>query len=227
MKLSLNDDQKNLIIETFAKHIKEREIMDRVELMQAIADDNNHEDTEWHEFARKIDEQKFVSPVVKRGKLRFLIGLQRSGKSTWATNWMRGTPREENGIIFPRAVVCADNIRLAITGERYNKLSEPTVFMVKDYMIEALLSRGNDVVCDGTHTTKTSIRRNFEIDINATWTLINTPRVVCVQRVIESEQLDLIAVLERSSKQLSMLLEEGLPEVCKQLKEEIQKRWTK
>lgn len=166
--------------------------------------------------------------AVKRGKLRFLIGLQRSGKSTFATQWMRGASRtDDDGVVFPRAVVCADNIRLAISGQRYNRHIEPVTFMVKDYMIESLLSRGHDVLVDGTHTTKMSIRRNYEIDIDAQWTLINTPVAVCKQRAIDTGQPDLVPVLDRTGAQLKALLNEGIAHVCDAMREEVRARWPK
>jgi adenosyl cobinamide kinase/adenosyl cobinamide phosphate guanylyltransferase len=166
-----------------------------------------------------------IPPTVVRGKLRFMIGLQRSGKSTWATRWMRDDPRFENGITFPRAVVCADDIRKAVTGHRYNRRAEPVVFMVKDYMIEALLQRGHDVLVDGTHTTVISIRRNFEIDIDAQWTLINTPKEVCIQRALDTNQADLVPVLERTGDQLKYLLKVGIPKICENIQHEVRQRW--
>lgn len=200
--------------------------MDRVDLLQEIADLAEQPKCNDDEWGRLLNLAPPHTPSeVKRGKLRFMIGLQRSGKSTWATRWMRGKPREENGIVFPRAVVCADNIRLAITGHRYNRRAEPVVFTVKDYMIEALLSRGHDVLVDGTHTTKTSIRRNFEIDLDASWTLINTPVEVCKKRAVESGQPDLVPVLDRTGRQLRSLLDEGLPKVCEEIRKEVRDRW--
>ena len=168
---------------------------------------------------------EFVAPVVKRGQLTFTIGLQRSGKSTWATNWMRSNPRQEDGIIFPRAVVCADNIRLAVSGQRYNKDAEPTVFMIKDYMIEALLARSNDVLCDGTHTTITSIRRQFEIDINAKYKVFDTPKAECMRRAIKTGHLDLAHALDRTEGQLKELLDQGVENVCEEIRKQVRARW--
>lgn len=170
--------------------------------------------------------QKLQDITVKRGLLRFMIGLQRSGKSVWATKWMRDNARiDDSGIVYPRAVVCADNIRLAVCGKRYNRRIEPTTFMIKGYMIESLLSRGHDVLVDGTHTTRTSIERIFEIDIDAQWTLINTPVEVCKQRAVETGQPDLVPVLDRTNRQLQALLAKGIPQVCEEIRQGVRERW--
>lgn len=161
------------------------------------------------------------NPKNPRGILRFLIGLQRSGKSTYANQWVRDKPREKYSIIFPRVIVCADNIRMAVTGQRYNRHAEPTIFMIKDYMIEALLSRGFDVIIDGTHTTKISIQRIFEIDLDAQWTLINTPFEICKHRALKTNQPDLVPVLNRTNRQLQILLDEGISRVCEKIKQEV------
>lgn len=187
----------------------EREIIDRIDLLEIIANANQSK-----------------LPPIKRGKLRFMIGLQRSGKSTWANKWVRDKPRvDSDGVVVPRVIVCADDIRLAVSGKRFNRHAESVVFMIKDYMIKSLLIRGHDVLCDGTHTTKTSIRRNFEIDLDAEWTLINTPVEICKQRAIETNQPDLVQVLDRTGRQLKALLDEGIPQVCETLKEEVRARW--
>jgi predicted kinase len=156
-----------------------------------------------------------------RGHLHFLIGLPRSGKSTWATNWMRGTPSVRNGIVYPRVVVCADDIRLAIIGERFWAPAEPAVHMVKDYMTEALLARGHDVCIDGTHTTEPSIRQNYQTDPNASWTFINTPVAACKERAVATNQSDLVDVINRMEKQLANLQATGLPQTLARIQEEV------
>lgn len=176
---------------------------DRIDLLEAIANGGRTD-----------------SRTAKRGKLRFLIGLPRSGKSTWATDWVRKRPDET---AFPRVVVCADDIRLAVTGQRFNHCAEPVVAMIKKYMIESLLARGHDVLVDETNTTKSSIRRNFEADIDAQWTLINTPADVCKERAVDTNQPDLIPVINRMECQLKALLDEGIPSICENLREEVKK----
>lgn len=116
-------------------------------------------------------------------KLYYTIGLPRSGKSTICTEWAKKAPM--------RAIVCSDNIRLALTGKRYEPLAETMVFATKHIMIRSLLDRGFDVVVDGTHSTEISIQRILEIDINAIHVIVDTPPEVCKQRAIDSGHSDL------------------------------------
>lgn len=171
----------------------------------------------------KDDSERFNSPMVTTGHLHFMIGLPRSGKSTWATKWMRAPSRQVGGVPFPRVVVCADNIRLAVHGQRFNSRAEPTVHMIKDYMTVSLLDRGHDVLVDGTHTTKASLRRLMQIDPNATWTHIATPKDVCQERAVACGQADLVPIIERMGRQLQTLLDSGISSVLQEIKEELKK----
>lgn len=162
-----------------------------------------------------------------RGQLHFTIGLARSGKSTFCSKWVCQQPREcIEGFIHPRVVVCADNIRLAVTGQRYNRHAESTVFMIKNYMIESLLSRGHDVIVDGTHSTISSVQRLLEIDPNAQYHLINTSAEVCKQRAIATNQEDLIPVIDRHAGQLKVW-EHDIDGYIQHIKEQIKTRWSK
>jgi len=160
--------------------------------------------------------------TIKRGKLKFLIGLPRSGKSTYATHWMRTPSRvDEHGIAYPRVVVAGDDIRLAVTGIRYNRRAEPTVFLVKDYMTETLLSRGHDVLLDETNTSVESIKRILRFDINANYRLIDTPLSVCLQRAVDTGQDDLEEPIKKMWYNLQQLLSYGIDRTINKLKKEI------
>lgn len=117
------------------------------------------------------------------GKLYFTIGCPRSGKSTLANEWARNAPM--------RVVVASDDIRLALTGQRYEPLAETIVFGMKHVMIRSLLSRGYDVMVDGTHSSKISLERLFEIDINAIPLYVDTDSLTCCDRALDCGHLDL------------------------------------
>lgn len=154
------------------------------------------------------------------GTLFFTIGLPRSGKSTFAKDWMVGRYRilENNkyvklmdyqiGIVdvmnphLGRAVVNADTIRLNLYGQRFCDVGEPFVHAVKDCMIRSLLNYGHDVLVDGTHTSEYSRKALYKIDPNAQYVLIDTPAATCKERAIECGQEDLLPVIDRMSKQL-------------------------
>src|SRR5688572_33094149 len=107
----------------------------------------------------------------RNSMLLFMIGLARSGKSTWADKWLNGdygTPHFESELHFvrhispkpkfkspsnPRVVVSGDDIRKALYGQRYNSHMEEYIFAIEHTMIKALLDRGHDVLVDDTHTT--------------------------------------------------------------------------
>lgn len=129
--------------------------------------------------------------------LFFTIGLPRSGKSTFCNKWAENGPK--------RTIVCSDNIRMALTGKRYEPLAETMVFAIKHVMIRSMLDRGFDVMVDGTHSSDISIQRLFEIDINAIPIPYFTPPSICKERAINTKQLDLIEPIDRITNNLSKM----------------------
>lgn len=143
---------------------------------------------------------------IDKGKLAFLIGLPRSGKSSLASQWREGRSqfcsvrRNEDTYPNSRVVVEADKIRRAM-GHRWNSFVEGHVSATKYTMIRALLYE-HDVLVDGTHSKQGHIRRLFEIDNSAEFYFVDTPPSVCEQRAVASGQHDLIPVIDRIHKQL-------------------------
>lgn len=131
---------------------------------------------------------------MKKGKLYFTVGLPRSSKSTFCNNWVKDRPMS--------VIVSSDDIRLAMHGKRYEPLAETMVFAIKHVMIRALLNRGFDVIVDGTHSTEISIQRLLEIDENAMAIIFDTPKEVCIERAIATNQSDLIPAIERIEENL-------------------------
>jgi|TARA_Y100000310_G_scaffold72876_1_gene69033 predicted kinase len=108
-----------------------------------------------------------------------MVGLPRSGKSTWA--------REQG---YP--IVNPDAIRLAIHGQRFLTEAEPWVWVVAKTMVKALFLAGHDkVIVDGCHTSKK--RRDFWEDKgwNIELKVIDTSLEECLARAA-SEQDDVI-----------------------------------
>lgn len=130
-------------------------------------------------------------------KLYFTIGMPRCGKSTFCDRFVK-----ENS---NRVIVCSDDIRKALHGQRYEPLAETMVFAIKHVMIRAHLSRGATVIVDGTHSTDISIQRLLEIDECAVGIVFDTPKEVCIQRAIESKQMDLIPAINRIESNLLKL----------------------
>lgn len=143
------------------------------------------------------------------------VGSCRSGKTTFFKKWMLETGEK------PRVVVTTDNIRLALHGKRYNHHSEALVFSIKEIMIKTLLLEQYEVGICGTHTTETSIRRILEIDPNAKFIVFDPPIEVLKQRAIDTNQADLLPVIDRHHKQLKHLLSEGIENVVARLNKDI------
>jgi predicted kinase len=82
----------------------------------------------------------------KKPTLICLVGLPRSGKTTIVKELMKQ---------WRAPVVRRDDIRLALHGQRYQKLAEPFVKAISDVMIRALFLSGHEVIiCDETNFSR-------------------------------------------------------------------------
>ena len=122
--------------------------------------------------------------------LILMVGLPRSGKSTWA--------REQN---VP--IVCPDAIRLALHGKRFLQSAEPLVWAMAHLMVESLFLAGHcTVILDATNNTR---RRRKEWINPSAWKVqmkvIGTSGYKCIQRAQAEGDLDIIPVIERMAQQ--------------------------
>lgn len=148
-----------------------------------------------------------------KGRLYAMIGVARSGKSTIAEQWKNNKIDivnytyypTNNLLLMPRVVVCADQIRLALHGERYIEKAEVFVHAIKNIMIISLLNSGHDVLVDGTHTTESSIKELLRIDVDCEFCIIKTPIDICIERAIKTNQEDLIPIINRMASQISTI----------------------
>ena len=125
-----------------------------------------------------------------------LMGLPRSGKTTWTKK--QGWP-----------VVCPDSIRLALHGKDFIADAEPFVWAIAMVMVKALFLSGTEiVVVDATNTTKK--RRDFwqGEDWITRFTQIKTDKETCIQRAKECGRPNLIPVIERMADQWEPLEED-------------------
>jgi predicted kinase len=182
------------------------------------------------------DLEPMVELIRRRGRLLFTIGIARSGKSTWCTRWSQyleegptGQVRRMDVPIFPRSIVCGDDIRLALHGERFNKDAEAAVWMIHTYTAKSLLSRGHDAVIDGTHTTEDSLLRVLNIDTDATCKVFDTDPDACKDRARQSGHHDLVdrGVIDRQHRQLCELRgqEGGIEGVVERVRQRVKDRW--
>jgi predicted kinase len=164
-----------------------------------------------------------------RGKLTFTIGLPRSGKSTFAQDWVRRPNLEMDQpsnfvVVRPRVIVSGDAFRLALHGQAYESLAESFVFAAMDTATRALLDSGHDVIVDETSTTENTILRYLRIDIDAEPIWIDTSLHVCLRRAIDTNRPYLIKPIHRMNDNLARLRSQW-PANFERLKDQIRTRW--
>lgn len=112
-----------------------------------------------------------------------MVGLPRSGKSTWAKS--HGAP-----------MVNPDSIRIALHGNRFIASAEPMVWAIAKYMVESLFEAGHEtVILDATNTTEAR-RSAWKSDKwECSFKVINTSRDECVQRAFAENDKDIIPII--------------------------------
>lgn len=124
--------------------------------------------------------------------LILLVGLPRSGKSSWAAN--HGAP-----------VVCPDNIRLALHGQAFIASAEGIVWEIAYLMADALFRSGHEeVIIDATNISekRRDVWRKKFPDYDVECEYISTSKEECIKRAKEDGREDLIPVIERMDAQV-------------------------
>ena len=124
--------------------------------------------------------------------LYILIGLPRSGKSTYAQSM--GHP-----------IVNPDSIRIALHGQAFIKKAEPFVWAIAHKMVESLFLAGhNDVVLDATNTTSKRRKEWLSDAWDCRYIYLERPQHICVERAKSSGMDYLIPDIERMAKSLEL-----------------------
>lgn len=124
-------------------------------------------------------------PMSQGNKLIMMVGLPRSGKSTWAL--AQGYP-----------VVCPDAIRLAKTGQRWWGPIEHEVWATARTMIRALFLAGHKIVILDATALRRKQRDEFNCSQDVLWErhmqIIDTDVEICVDRAEKTypELVDII-----------------------------------
>lgn len=156
------------------------------------------------------------------GHLYFLVGLPRSGKSKLADLWVKHHISFKDGLMWdqplngydfnPRVIVCGDQIRLALHGQRFQAQAEKHVHAIKYTMTKALLM-SHSVLLDETNTTLSHIKEILFIDPDAQYCLIDETPEECKRRALECKQDDLLPVIDRMYNNLIKWKDNHLEEI--------------
>lgn len=121
--------------------------------------------------------------------LLVLVGLPRSGKSTWAT-------QQSLPIVNP------DSIRLAIHGQAFYPPAELLTWAFAHMMVDALFRAGHTrVILDATNVTQKRRDEWISKDYSTQFKVFDTPPEVCIERAHKGGRDDLVFVIERMAKQ--------------------------
>jgi predicted kinase len=116
-----------------------------------------------------------------------MVGLPRSGKSTWAKEQSKkhGWP-----------MVNPDSIRLAIHGQAFRREAESLVWAHAKIMVMSLFIAGHDtVIIDATGITKGSRHQWISEAWDTMYKVIDTPMHECIDRAIKGNRSDLAVVI--------------------------------
>lgn len=121
------------------------------------------------------------------------VGLPYSGKSTWA--------RQQCYPVFP--IVCPDEIRLALHGQRFEPRAEPMVWAIAKIMVRALFGAGHDtVILDATNTTPKRREEWLSDEWRTLWKVIDTPVETCLARAERAGDAEIKPIIEKMATEI-------------------------
>lgn len=127
-----------------------------------------------------------------------MVGLPRSGKSTWAK--ATGHP-----------IVSPDAIRLALHGQRFVAEAEPFIWAIAKVTTRALFLAGHQaVILDATNNTRKRRDEWKSKHWDTVFKVINTPDQVCLDRAIAEGDESIVDVIKRMSAEHEPLGEDEI-----------------
>ena len=139
-----------------------------------------------------------------KNKLIILTGLPRSGKSTWACEALKNSPKQLTR-------VCVDDIRKTFHGQRFIPEAENMVWSVAKYTVKSLLLSGNNVMLDATNINEAAVAWALSYvnspktpDIEIRVLVFGTDPDVCIERAVSTDQEDLVPVINTMVLQREM-----------------------
>jgi predicted kinase len=145
--------------------------------------------------------------------ITLLVGLPRSGKTTWVE-----LNNEFNFNGKKQVIISADKLRYLIYNQRFWSDGEPMMWAVRKIMLKSLIEQGVDIIVDETNTTKKArqeiIKLATKYGYHIKALVFDIDAEVCRQRAIESNQEDLIPIIDRMVNQYEEPdIEEGFNEI--------------
>ena len=117
-----------------------------------------------------------------------MMGLPRSGKSTKVKELTEATGAP---------IVSKDCIRLALHGQRYEPAAEGFVRAINQVMLRSLILAGHKlVIVDETHYSRAARDLIKDPRWRTVFYEVVTDPIVCKQRAIETNQEDLVPVID-------------------------------
>jgi predicted kinase len=141
-------------------------------------------------------------------KITLMIGLPRSGKSTWI---------EQNKT--NEAIISADDLRYIVYNQRFWSDGEPMMWSIRTMMLKYLMQQGMDIIIDETNSTIARRKAIIDMAKENGYTIIGNVLEKawvdeCVERAMNEGQTDLIPIINRMAYQFEApRLEEGFDKI--------------
>lgn len=136
-------------------------------------------------------------------RMILMVGLPRSGKSTWVDNFINSDTQSDH-----YNLICADDIRLGL-GTQFDRRLENFVWGAHDSMVLASLERGLNTIIDGCNTTIVSIKKYQDMadkyDYDFSIAFADIPLSKCIERNVGVGSVP-VEVLKRMHIQLEKLI---------------------
>jgi predicted kinase len=141
-------------------------------------------------------------------KLKVVVGLPRSGKSTYVNS------SKQPGEI----IVSTDRLNLLIYGQRYYSGGEAMLQAIKEIQLKSLMEQGLDITIDDSNITVAARAKLLNLantyNYEASAVFIDASIMTCIERARAADQLILVSAINKAASQLEFpKVEEGFKSI--------------